>query len=206
MFYPRDMFIENESAPGAEEKDPAESVTVDPSRLTELEEIIDREKRRALAIGNALREIQEAKLYRTAGYKDFGNYVHKRWGYHRSYAYRLIKYAKDVADAVANGDTPAESEGSFRAAKRKTEQKQPKPSNLIHVLDAEFTSKLIHDLDAEFESFKVTIERWRNALCQEDYLQLVDKVRRYTNAVIAVENDTEDTTMSVELEDASRGE
>jgi hypothetical protein len=91
------------------------------SRLTQLEEIIEREERSDahLAIGNALKEINEDKLYRVAGFRAFGRYTKKRFGYHVTYAYRLINYAKEVEKCIANGDTPPTSEGSFRASKQK---------------------------------------------------------------------------------------
>src|SRR5258707_12514990 len=72
------------------EENPTESLT-EKSRLTELEEIIDREERSDahLAIGNALKEINEDRFYRDAGFRAFSAYVKARFDYRLLYAYRL---------------------------------------------------------------------------------------------------------------------
>ena len=122
------MSTETQTVAGSD--NPTESLT-EKSRLTELEKTIEREERSNahLAIGKALQQIQGAELYRIAGYRAFNSYAKKRFGYHRSYVNRLINYAKEVEKCVANGDTPPESEGSFRANKRKSEKRSSrKPS------------------------------------------------------------------------------
>jgi hypothetical protein len=85
--------IDSESAPLT--IDGQESLTAQQSsRLKQLEDVIETtEKSVGKAIGEALLEINEGRLYR-AEYRTFEKCCESRWGYHRSYAYRLIAFAK----------------------------------------------------------------------------------------------------------------
>jgi hypothetical protein len=63
--------------------------------LTEHESIIENGLPTIFAIGNALREIQNGKLYREK-HKKFADYCRERWGFGRAYGYRAIQAAKVV--------------------------------------------------------------------------------------------------------------
>src|SRR5437588_12840187 len=73
-------------------------VRVSPS-LLELEQVIARSKKAYLEVGNALREMQERKLYRDAGYSTFESYCKERWAFSRSVGYDYIN-AANVAENV----------------------------------------------------------------------------------------------------------
>jgi hypothetical protein len=63
--------------------------------LTEHESIIEKGLPTIFAIGNALREIQNGKLYREK-HDTFADYCIERWGFGRAYGYRAIQAAKVV--------------------------------------------------------------------------------------------------------------
>ena len=71
------------------------------------------------AVGRALAEISERKLYRQE-YATFGAYCRERWGFGRSHAYRLMGAAavlSNLAD-VAGGDIEPPRESTIRALTR----------------------------------------------------------------------------------------
>lgn len=61
-----------------------------------------------VAIGKALVEIHDRKLYRSVGFQSFDSYCEARWSLGHSTAYRLIDAARVVAAIEASpvGDTP----------------------------------------------------------------------------------------------------
>lgn len=67
------------------------------------------------AVGRALAEISERKLYR-AKYRSFAEYCAERWGFGRAHAYRLIGAAAVLSNIedVSNGDTELPCEGVIR--------------------------------------------------------------------------------------------
>lgn len=67
--------------------------------LAELENIIQVGQMYYVQVGEALREIQEGKLYREAGYKTFEEYCEHQWGFSRQAAYNYIGSA-EVAENV----------------------------------------------------------------------------------------------------------
>lgn len=73
--------------------------------LEQLEAVIERGLQSYREIGDALREIQERRLYRET-YSTFDEYIQGRWKISRGHAYRLIAAAR-VADIVSIGDIPA---------------------------------------------------------------------------------------------------
>lgn len=94
-------------------------------------------ERGVAAIGQALTEIKEDKLYRAAGYKTFEEYCQQRWGISRSYAHRQIEAAQ-VIDLLPMGnkiserqarelvplkDRPEEAEAAYEAAVKSTNGK-----------------------------------------------------------------------------------
>jgi hypothetical protein len=94
----------------------------DVERLTQLEFAID--KGRTL-IGDSLREIRDAGLYKQYG--TFEQYCEKKWGFSKSRAYQLIGEAKVVHNLLASGIEPdalPENEGQARALAAVPPEKQ----------------------------------------------------------------------------------
>ena len=87
------------------------------AELAQLEQVIEAglAEIRALfrSVGEALREIRDARLYR-AGYKTFDAYAQARWGLARSRAYQLIDAADVVDDLSTVVDILPESERQTR--------------------------------------------------------------------------------------------
>jgi len=110
-------------------------------------------------------------IYRTK-YRNWKEYCNARWNYHRSYAYRLIDYAKAVRAAAkvsTNGDTKPKAlktEGSFRASQKAEKQaKQKQSSTVSSPGQAGFRilpSQVVEDLDVESEFTKIReqVELW----------------------------------------------
>jgi hypothetical protein len=102
------------------------STTAESTQLEELEAVIERNMDAVVAVGKALREIQENKLY-LAEYRTFARYIEERWKMSRSHAYRQIQFVKDVEMSPV-GDKPK----AERAARKRREQTKAtaKPSEL----------------------------------------------------------------------------
>jgi hypothetical protein len=130
------------------------------------------------ALQKSTLEINESRLYR-AEYATFEKYCASRWGYHRSYAYRLIAFAKATKAVSTNGDmeTLWKNEGSFRA--KNTAKKIGKRK--AATIKPDQPSKVITSLDAEFEAFRSTIEHWRNGLSGEDFCSLMNRIMTYAS-------------------------
>jgi hypothetical protein len=75
-------------------------------RFAELEEIIERNIKSFIEAGNAIWEIRESGYYLIT-HKSFEGYCGERWGFGRSYAYRLIQSAK-VTERITTGPQVAE--------------------------------------------------------------------------------------------------
>ncbi|MDP9474931.1 MAG: hypothetical protein M3R38_04450 [Actinomycetota bacterium] len=73
-------------------------------RLRQLEKLVERGMREFVAVGRALREIQDSTLYRE-DYPTFGVYCERRWDLSRSTAYRRIDQA--IVEEVLDGASPA---------------------------------------------------------------------------------------------------
>ena len=69
-----------------------------PTRLQELETVIERGLATFVEVGQALREIRDSRLYRDRGYDRFEDYCDQRWRprLSRDYAYKLIEAAATV--------------------------------------------------------------------------------------------------------------
>lgn len=65
------------------------------SRLEACERVIERGMTTFVEVGEALADIRDSKLYR-ASHKTFDEYCRERWGFDRTYAYRLMDGAKTV--------------------------------------------------------------------------------------------------------------
>ena len=99
--------------------------TAESTRLEELEAVIERNMDAVVAVGKALREIQENKLYRVE-YRTFARYIEERWKMSRSRGYRQIQFVKDVEMSPVGDKLKTE-----RAARKRREQTKAtaKPSN-----------------------------------------------------------------------------
>ena len=71
------------------------------TRLSALEETVERGRQTFIEVGNALSEIRESRLYRET-HKTFESYCQDRWGWSRQQAGRLIR-AADAAENVTQG-------------------------------------------------------------------------------------------------------
>lgn len=95
---------------------PMTKLTVnDAMRLNELESVIERGRGTFIAVGNALSEIRDSKLYRK-DFPSFEVYTERRWGLSKPQAYRLIQ-AADVVKEVSKTSpigTTVQSEGAAR--------------------------------------------------------------------------------------------
>ena len=206
------MFAEPNTVAGSEEN--RTEPEAERSRLTQLEEIIDRQERSDahLAIGKALKEINENRLYRAAGFRAFGRYTKKRFGYEKTFAYRLINYAKEVEKCVANGTTPPENEGSFRAAKvkeKRASRKQSKPAKLEpseskpEPSGPELTFRVVRDIDEELDRFQETAEQWKAELSPNDYLNLLEQVKDCIDYKLEEADRTAESNLVVAFEEAA---
>ncbi|AOY57275.1 conserved uncharacterized protein [Desulfococcus multivorans] len=89
-----------------------EKMTAD--RLSELEAIIDRNRRSFYVIGKALYEIRENRLYRLLGFKTFEAYVKDRWSMGKSHAHRFIEAYRVIENLSPIGDILPENESQVR--------------------------------------------------------------------------------------------
>jgi hypothetical protein len=78
----------------------------DEARLDQLEGTIARGLGTFLAVGRALREISDRRLYRFAGFKTFADYVDVRWDMSRAHAYRQIDAVRVVDALGTDGPVP----------------------------------------------------------------------------------------------------
>ena len=88
----------------------------DAERLAVCEAIVTRSLRRhVLDVGKALDEINGGKLYKS-NYKTFDGYVQARWGFSRTYAYRMIAASRTIENLLPIGDAfaPLVSESQLR--------------------------------------------------------------------------------------------
>ena len=81
------------STPSSAKAVTLESISLDESkRLIELETVIKAEQEAFIAVGNALAEIRDSRLYRS-DYHSFEAYCKEKWSFTKQHAYRLIKCA-----------------------------------------------------------------------------------------------------------------
>jgi hypothetical protein len=93
------------------------------ARLAELESTIRQGLETFLAVGSALLEIREAKLYR-AEFPTFEEYCTQRWGMKRAHAYRLMDAAQVAYNLSPMGDILPTSERQARPLTRLTPRLQ----------------------------------------------------------------------------------
>lgn len=75
------------------------------NNLASLEAIIERGKLAYIEVGKALREIQQAKLYREHGFTTFEDYCKQRWGFSRSVGYDYIAASRTAENVESVGST-----------------------------------------------------------------------------------------------------
>jgi hypothetical protein len=77
-------------------------------KLRSIEAAIEAARQNVVAgfaeIGNRLKEIQESKLYKTAGFSSFEDYCQSRWKMKRAQAYRLISAVATINKLSPIGD------------------------------------------------------------------------------------------------------
>jgi len=107
---------------------PLEPITAhDAERLAALEQIVKDGKGAFLAVGMALVQIRDDRLYR-AEHATFEEYLEKRWDISKSYGYRLIAFAKQV-EMSPIGDKP-ETESQARKSRKKVKHEAARDSVL----------------------------------------------------------------------------
>jgi hypothetical protein len=83
-------------------------------RLSELEAVIDHNRRSFYVIGKALYEIRENRLYKLLFFNTFEAYARKRWAIGKSHAYRLIEAYRVIENLSPIGDIVPENESQVR--------------------------------------------------------------------------------------------
>lgn len=91
--------------------------TTEAARLEELEGIIDGGRKTFEKVGQALAEIQKARLYRVS-HATFKDYIVERWGFSADYAYKQIR-AAEVASEVEGVSTEAQARALSKAPPEK---------------------------------------------------------------------------------------
>lgn len=82
-------------------------------RLQELEIVIETGKQTFVAVGNALAEIRDGRLYK-ATHKTFEDYCQTKWGLSRPRAYQMIEAAETVAVLPPKMSTIVDTESKAR--------------------------------------------------------------------------------------------
>jgi len=129
------------------------------SKLTRLETTIANGMETFIDVGNALKQIRDEGLYRD-GYQTFQEYVKERWGWDKTYAYRLIKVA-EVDAALPMGDSKPTNERQFREVAKAPADKQ------AAVVEAAAAK-------AEAEDRKPTAKDYREAVAEVVYEDAID--------------------------------
>ena len=87
---------------------------MDKARLIRLEERIAAHQRSFYALGQALKEIRDDRLYRGIGFERFEDYVKSRWDMGISHSYRLIEAFKVVENLSPIGEVLPANEAQAR--------------------------------------------------------------------------------------------
>lgn len=90
--------------------------------LEKLEKVVQRGKKAFLQVGNALKEIRDAKLYRST-HGTFAKYVEQRFGFKRHNAMLLIQ-AAEVVENVDHGQQITSERHAREVAKAPPEKQQ----------------------------------------------------------------------------------
>ncbi len=81
---------------------------IEQSKLSQLEEVIERNLQTFYEVGNALLQIRDERLYRQ-NYPNFDEYCRAKWGMSRIHAHRMIEAAEVQKDVLPIGNIPSES-------------------------------------------------------------------------------------------------
>lgn len=95
-------------------------------RLRQLERVIERGLAEVRAMGDALREIRDSRLYRES-HDSFGSYVRDRWGLARQTAYDYIAFAR-VSENVGTSLLPTVAHAHALAGLPPEQQKEVAPA------------------------------------------------------------------------------
>ena len=87
---------------------------MDKARLLSLEAVIEANQRNFYAVGQALKEIRDHRLYRRTGFDSFEDYVKSRWDMGISHSYRLIDAFKVVKHLSPIGEVLPFNEAQAR--------------------------------------------------------------------------------------------
>lgn len=129
------------------------------SKLTKLETTIADGMETFIDVGNALKQIRDEGLYRD-GYQTFQEYVKERWGWDKTYAYRLIKVA-EVDASLPIGNSKPTAEAHYREVAKAPPEKQ------AAVVEAAAAK-------AEAEDRKPTAKDYREAVEEVVYEDAID--------------------------------
>lgn len=87
-------------------------------RLIELESVIETYQRNFYAVGKALKEIRDSRLYKTLGFKMFEDYTKKRWDLSKSHAYRLMDASEVIDNLSPIGENVPKNEAQTRPLRK----------------------------------------------------------------------------------------
>ncbi len=87
-------------------------------RLKQLESVLEKNRKNFHAIGKALKEIRDKRLYRTHSLNRFGVYTRSRWDMGKSHAYRLIEAYEVIANLSPIGERLPQNEAQTRPLTR----------------------------------------------------------------------------------------
>ena len=162
---------------------------VEKRNLKALEKIIDDGLKGFVAVGTALRQISEEKLYRTK-YESFEEYLKERWTLGRSYAYKIMQ-GSEIAEripAITNEGQAREmakvpytdqKEVYDRAKERAELEGRPVIARDIHEAATEPSSMTARD---------VVDEVWKEENCSELWdmgVEVVEELKELTRKLAA---------------------
>lgn len=138
-------------------------------RLSELEAVIDHNRRSFYVIGKALYEIRENRLYKLLFFNTFEAYARKRWAIGKSHAYRLIEAYRVIENLSPIGDIVPENESQVRPLVPLTPIEQRKIWRQFLASGMDLTAKNICRLVSD--TGKTTDASDRTTIISDDYRQ-----------------------------------
>lgn len=138
--------------------------------LDELERVIATNQGSYVAVGKALREIQEDKKYQDAGYNTFEEYCDKRWGFARQTGYNYVHASKvfeNVRICVQNPPSFSQaremfglSESEQRELSEDTDFENTTVDGLKRIIAHRFPQRTECVQKREVEAQERTLEEW----------------------------------------------
>lgn len=138
-------------------------------RLSELEAVIDHNRRSFYVIGKALYEIRENRLYKLLFFNTFEAYARKRWAIGKSHAYRLIEAYRVIENLSPIGDIVPENESQVRPLVPLTPHEQRKIWRQFLASGMALSAKNIRRLVSD--AGKTTDAPDRTTIISDDYKQ-----------------------------------